>query len=106
MEHSSNKLEYKVGLFIAAGLVGVMVTILLLGANKTFFTSYVHLKARFTEVSGLFPGSVVSLAGVPIGNVETIDFLESESKLEVDMKIDSKFAPRLTQGIVAEIRTQ
>ncbi|MEK7357323.1 MAG: outer membrane lipid asymmetry maintenance protein MlaD, partial [Bdellovibrionota bacterium] len=69
MEHSTNKLEYKVGVFIAMGLVAVMVTILLLGADKTFFTKYVHVKGHFTEVSGLFPGTVVSLAGVPVGNV-------------------------------------
>ena len=105
MEHSTNKLEYKVGVFIAMGLVAVMVTILLLGADKTFFTKYVHVKGHFTEVSGLFPGSVVSLAGVPVGNVDAIDFV-AENKLEVDMKIDAKFAFRLVKGTVAEIRTQ
>lgn len=106
MEHSTTKLEYKVGVFIAFGLVAVMVTILLLGADKTLFTRFVHVKGRFTEVSGLFPGSVVSLAGVPVGNVEGIEFVESENKLEIDMKIDSKFASRLVKGTVAEIRTQ
>jgi phospholipid/cholesterol/gamma-HCH transport system substrate-binding protein len=106
MEHSTNRLEYKVGIFIALGLVGVMVTILLLGADKTFFTKYVHLKANFTEVTGLFPGSVVSLAGVPVGNVESIDFVSSENKLELTMKIDAKFSPRLVKGTIAEIRTQ
>ena len=106
MEHSTTKLEYKVGVFIALGLVAIMVTILLLGADKTFFTRYVHLKAHFTEVTGLFPGSVVSLAGVPVGNVEKIDFVSAENKLELTMKIDSKFADRLVKGTVAEIRTQ
>ena len=106
MEQSSLKLQYKVGIFIAIGLIAIMVTVLLLGADKTFFTKYVHLKAQFTEVSGLFPGSVVSLAGMPVGNVEKIIFVDAQNKLEVDMKIDSQFAARLVEGTVAEVKTQ
>ena len=83
-----------------------MVTILMLGADKTLFTRYVHLKARFAEVNGLFPGSVVSLAGVPVGNVSDVTFVPGESKLELDLKIDRQFRGRLTEGTIAEVRTQ
>ena len=103
---SSTKLEYKVGLFIALGTLIFMVTILMLGADKTLFTRYVHIKARFTEVNGLFPGSVVSLAGVPVGNVQEIAFVPGQNKLELDLKIDRAFRGRLTEGVVAEVRTQ
>lgn len=106
MEQQSNRLEYKVGLFIALGLLALMITILMLGADKAFFTNYVHLKARFTEVQGLFPGSVVSLAGVPVGNVSKIDFVPAENKLEVELKINEIYATRLVEGTVAEIQTQ
>lgn len=102
----STKLEYKVGLFIAIGVLVFMVTILMLGADKTLFTRYVHLRARFTEVNGLFPGSVVSLAGVPVGNVQEITFVQGENKLELDLKIDRAVKNRLNQGMIAEIRTQ
>jgi phospholipid/cholesterol/gamma-HCH transport system substrate-binding protein len=103
---ASTKLEYKVGLFIAAGALLFMATVLMLGADKTLFTRYVHIKARFTEVNGLFPGSVVSLAGVPVGNVQAIVFVNGENKLELDLKIDRAFQPRLTDGMIAEVRTQ
>ncbi len=102
----STILEYKVGVFIAAGMLAFMVSILMLGADKTLFTRYNHIKARFTEVNGLFPGSVVSLAGVPVGNVEAIVFVPGENKLEIDLKIDRSFAPRLVEGMIAEVRTQ
>lgn len=106
MEKNSVRLEYKVGLFIVIGLVAVMATILLLGGQKTFFTRYTHIKARFSEVSGLFPGSVVSLAGVNVGNVEEILFVANDNKLEVTLKIDRKFEDRLVEKTIAEVRTQ
>lgn len=100
------KLEYKVGLFIAIGLVALLASILMFGGSKAVFTRYVDIKARFTEVQGLFPGSVVSLAGVPVGNVKDIEFVPSENKLEITMKINAIYADRLVQGTTAEVRTQ
>ncbi len=102
----STKLEYKVGIFLAIGALVFMVSILMLGADKTLFTRYVHLRARFTEVNGLFPGSVVSLMGIPVGNVDSIVLVPNENKLEIDLKIDRSFAPRLIEGTIADIRTQ
>ena len=106
MDPQSKKLEYKVGIFIAVGLIAGMAAILMLGGSKIFFTRYVHLHAKFTEVSGLFPGSVVSLAGLPVGNVSDIDFADAQNKLNVKMKINSEFKNRLVDGTIAEIRTQ
>ncbi|RYZ72832.1 MAG: MCE family protein [Proteobacteria bacterium] len=106
MEKNSLRLEYKVGIFIVVGLIAVMATILMLGGQKTFFTSYTRLNARFGEVSGLFPGSVVSLAGLPVGNVEDIKFSGADNKLDVTLKIDRKFEKRLVEGTIAEVRTQ
>jgi len=106
MEQQASRLEYKVGLFIAIGLLVLLVSILFLGGDKVLFTRYIALSARFTEVQGLFPGSVVSLAGVPVGNVQHITFVTSENKLEVQMKINRSFADRLVEGTVAEIKTQ
>jgi phospholipid/cholesterol/gamma-HCH transport system substrate-binding protein len=106
MEYSPAKLEVKVGIFVASGILAMIVAIILLGGDKSLFTKYTHLKVHFSEVQGLFPGSVVSLAGVPVGNVEKIDFGAADSKLEVTLKINNHFATRLVQGTSAEIRTQ
>ena len=106
MEHNSLKLEYKVGLFIGVGLLVMMVSILMLGGDKVLFTRYDYLRARFTDVQGLFPGSVVSLAGVPIGNVKEIQFVPSENKLEITLKINHMYHDRLVEGVVAEVKTQ
>jgi len=106
MEQQPLNLQYKVGLFIGAGLAAVMAAILLLGANKALFARYVYLHARFNEVQGLFPGSVVSLAGIPVGNIEAIKFVAEQNKLDVSMKISQQYAHRLVEGTTAEVRTQ
>ncbi|MCM2280338.1 MAG: MlaD family protein [Bdellovibrionaceae bacterium] len=106
MENASTRLQFKVGVFVAIGLCVLMGSILVLGGNRVVFTRYLHVRAQFSQVQGLFPGSVVSLAGLPIGNVKKIDFVPSQNKLEVEMQIDRAFSNRVHQGTTAEIRTQ
>lgn len=106
MENHPLNLQYKVGLFIGAGLLVGMISILLLGGDKAFFTRYMRLSAHFSEVQGLFPGSVVSLAGIPVGNIESIYFVPDTNALNVVMKINKAFQDRLVEGTNAEVRTQ
>lgn len=106
MENASGRLQYKVGLFVAISLIAAMASILALGGNRAVFTRYLHLRAQFGQVQGLFAGSVVSLAGLPIGNVKKIYFVPGENKLEILMQIDQEFRHRLRAGTTAEIRTQ
>ena len=105
MNRQITKLEYKVGAFVAVGLVLAMASILILGGNRIAFTRYLRVQSYFEEVQGLFPGSVVSLAGLPVGNVERIEFSPDQSKLRVVMTIDRRFAPRITEGTTADVRT-
>ncbi len=106
MENASTRLQYKVGLFVAIGLAALAGSILALGGGRVMFTRYLHVRAQFSQVQGLFPGSVVSLAGLPVGNVKRIEFVPSDNKLEIEMRIDRSFSDRLREGTSAEIRTQ
>lgn len=106
MENASLRLQYKVGAFVGAGLILLMVSILVLGGDKAFLTRYVNLYANFNDVQGLFPGSVVSLAGLSVGNVKSIEFIPGDNKLKVEMKVARQFMGRIHQGTIAEIRTQ
>lgn len=106
MEKISKRLEYKVGLFVGLGLIAILVSILLLGGNRMVFTRYANFHTPFSEVQGLFPGSVVSLAGLPVGNVSEITFSSETNQLEVHFRVDAKFTQKITAGTKAEIRTQ
>lgn len=105
MESNSNH-QIKVGIFLTIGLVTILTSIFFLGADKALFTSYVRLHGHFQEVQGLAAGSVVSLSGVNVGNIEAIEFLSEKNALDVRMKINEEFLPRITKSARVEIRTQ
>jgi phospholipid/cholesterol/gamma-HCH transport system substrate-binding protein len=58
------------------------------------------------ESSGLGVGAVVQIAGLPSGNVVALDFDTATDKVIVTLKVDRKYAPKITEGSRASIRTQ
>lgn len=103
---ANSKTQMKVGIFLVVGLVVIMTSIFMLGADRALFRSYIYLHAHFDQVQGLAEGSVISLSGVNVGNVERIDFQPETNSLDLVMKIDKKYAAKLTEGAQVEIRTQ
>jgi phospholipid/cholesterol/gamma-HCH transport system substrate-binding protein len=90
--------ELRVGLLV---LIAIAVLILLiLNASGTLnpFASHIHLRARFSDASGLREGSEVRLAGVRIGKVDHIRLLSpsevgsgpNPQKVEAFLTIESK----------------
>lgn len=96
----------KVGTFAVFGLVVILGSILLLGGNRSLFEKTIHLHVLFDQVQGLNEGSVVSLSGIVVGNVEKVEFVPSEGKVNVTMRIASKHHSTIHKGTQAEIRTQ
>ncbi|MEZ0392572.1 MAG: MlaD family protein [Pseudobdellovibrionaceae bacterium] len=97
--------QMKVGLFVALGAVILASSIFLVGGNQLLKT-HVRLYSDFESVQGLSEGSVVSVSGITVGNVEKFIFLPEQNKLRVEMKVDAEFLSRITDGSSAEIRTQ
>lgn len=50
-----------------------------------------RLEARFENVGGLKPGAPVSMAGVTVGRVESIDYDMDDFKAVVRLRIDGRF---------------
>lgn len=50
-----------------------------------------RLEARFENVGGLKPGAPVSMAGVTVGRVESIDYDMGDFKAVVRLRIDGRF---------------
>lgn len=98
--------QIKVGLFLAAGLSVLLVTIFMLGSNKSMFQEVMLVHSYFDSVQGLNKGAVVSLAGVKVGNVDTIEYNESKNLVQVTMRVDSDYQNKLKSDSRVEIRTQ
>lgn len=99
------KSQIKTGVFVLCGLVLTMFSVFMVGGDS-IFKSYSYLYVDFEQVTGLNSGSVVSLSGLNVGNVEGIEFKENEKKLRVRLKVDSAYLGRVTKDSLAEVRTQ
>src|SRR6185312_17545759 len=98
--------QIKVGIFAAIGLVLFCLSVILLGGDKFFFSRTYILKIHMNQVQGLGKGSVVSLSGVPVGNIEEIDFIPNNPEVEVVLTLQKAVESRITDGPMASVETQ
>lgn len=103
---SSFKQEIKVGIFVLLGLVVGMGSILLLGGDQMFLRPKYKLYVTFDQVQGLARGSIVSLAGLPIGNVSNLDFKSDSRSIRITMNLDRSYSDRITDLSYATVKTQ
>lgn len=62
----------KVGAFVFAGVVLATASVFLIGDNRRAWDRKVTFNARFNDVVGLKPGSVVRMGGIDVGSVTTV----------------------------------
>lgn len=72
--------DLRVGIFVIGALM--LTAFLILNSTGTFnpFEKKLRLKARFVSADGLHSGADVQLAGVSVGKVESVRFLEPDSE--------------------------
>ncbi len=104
--NSKGATEVKVGIAVGAALLLFIVTVVLLGGNKSMFSSTYILKVPFDHVDGLNPGSLVRVNGYQVGSVHDIQFSAEDQKIIVYVKILKKFQSRITKDSEASLRTQ
>ncbi len=103
--------ELWVGLFVAAGIVALVILAFKVGnlATAQVLDGYT-ISARFENVGGLKVKSAVTLAGVPIGRVKNITVDRDRYQAVVEMEIDGRYknipkdssASILTSGLLGE----
>jgi phospholipid/cholesterol/gamma-HCH transport system substrate-binding protein len=98
--------EIKVGIAVGAALLLFIITVVLLGGDKSIFSSTYTLKIPFDRIDGLAAGSVVRVSGYQVGNISDIQFSEKDEKLIVYVKILKKFQPKITRNSQAGLKTQ
>ena len=94
----------KLGLFVLAGLVFLIVTLYMIGKNRNLFGSTFTIKASMNTVNGLMPGNNVRFKGIDVGTVKQIE-LAGDSSILVVMVIDDKVRPYIRQNSIASIGT-
>jgi phospholipid/cholesterol/gamma-HCH transport system substrate-binding protein len=75
--------EIRVGLFVAIGIVLFVITLLVIGAERSQFENRVHYKVALTNANGIGRGTQVRMAGLGIGQVEDTLFPDDLSRKRV-----------------------
>jgi len=86
METNSN-FRAKLGVFVAIGLILLIVGIFYIGKQKHLFSPVVSLKTTFKDIGGLEVGNNVRFAGINVGTVDNIE-ISNDTTVTVNLIID------------------
>ena len=99
-------LEIQVGIFVFAGILLSMLSILMLGGGNFIFQRTYELYANFPEVSGLTSGGAIRSGGIKIGRVAGVEFANNYNEIRVKMVIQNEFKNRIKKDSTVRISTQ
>jgi phospholipid/cholesterol/gamma-HCH transport system substrate-binding protein len=95
----------KLGLFVLAGLLVLVILLYMIGRNREFFGSSFVIKAHFQNVQGLASGNNVRYGGIEIGTVSKVKIL-NDTLIEVSMIVDNDMKQYIRKNAVASIGTE
>lgn len=87
--------ELRVGILVAAMLALVVVAVMTLGGRLGVFEKKYPLYTAMPSVSGLTPGAPVRLAGVDVGSVDAIRFMEASERDSIAQRLLSAYGDSL-----------
>ena len=92
----------RLGLFVSAGLLILIVSLYLIGKNQNFFGSNFNVRVRFNNISGLVTGNNVRYSGIQAGTVSKIQVMD-DTTIEVTLLINKKIKPYIHRNTIAAI---
>ena len=98
-----NSVEIMVGIFVIVGLLCVAYMTVRLGKLDVLGGKYYTLKAQFSSITGLKPGSSVEMLGMQIGQVKAFSMDQENQMAIVEMKIKGDI--KIYDDAIASIKT-
>ncbi|MBC7884124.1 MAG: MCE family protein, partial [Saprospiraceae bacterium] len=86
------KFKFRLGLFIAGGLLLFVLVIFIIGKQKHLFNPVFKLTSYFHNVSGLQVGNNIRFLGINVGTVDNISII-NDSMVKVDMIVKTDVKP-------------
>ncbi|MFO1451406.1 MAG: outer membrane lipid asymmetry maintenance protein MlaD [Opitutaceae bacterium] len=100
---NTRNIEISVGLFVLIGFAALTFLAISVAGGGLGRVGMQVVTARFTNASGLKPGSTVRVAGVPVGEVKSIVLKRDDLSAWVTFRIESDL--NLSDDTVAAIRS-
>jgi len=105
MTMAKEKTNYiKLGIFVTAGLVLLVVGLYFIGSNKNLFGNTIKLSAVFKDVNGLKEGNNVRYGGIDVGTVDKI-LINGDTVIKVEMVLEERMKGVIRKNSVASIGT-
>ena len=102
----SKTMEFGVGLFMLAGIIGlVFLGLRVSGLTLSAPSDTFRLEANFANIGGLKPRARVTMAGVAVGRVEAIELDTEWYDARVVLSLNSDLEGQLSQDTTAAILT-
>lgn len=92
----------KLGLFVVAGSIILMVGAYMLGNQQNMFSSTFEITTRFKNVNGLQEGNNVRFSGIQVGTVSKI-VMENDTSVRVHMIIEDDVRQHLRRNAIAMV---
>lgn len=109
MEGKEFVIKFFAGIFFLVGLGLVLMVIFTIGKNRGFTQPKFQVEVLFRDVGGLIEGAPVQLAGVNVGTVSDINFLEKQfqgRRIRVRLNIFDKYRRQMEQKVRFVIKTE
>lgn len=94
----------KVGTLVIAGLLFLILTLYMIGKNRSLLGKTFTITAVVHNVNGLMPGNNVRFKGIDVGTVESIE-ITNDSVISVIMIIEKKMKPFIKKNAIVSIGT-
>ena len=96
----NSNLEKIIGLFVFMSLGILVIVFLLIGTRHNIFGGRYLVHTVFDQGYGLKAGAPVNIAGVEVGNVESVHF-NDQNKIDVTASIQKKYKSKIRQNSIA-----
>lgn len=96
----------KVGVFVAIGVLLIMVSIALLGGPTSFLTKNYVYSIKFNSAEGVIPGAKVVLAGIQVGVVSKVEYSPTDRVVTVEISVPKDYTGWIKSDSYAELTTQ
>lgn len=101
--------QFLAGVFFFVGIFLILMFIFFLGRDKGLAQAKFQVVVLYRNVGGLMEGAPVRLAGVNVGSVDNIDFLEQEvdsRRVKVTLNIFSRYKKQLERNLKFAVKTE
>lgn len=99
--------KLKIGLTVFIGIAVFIVLMFIVGSESNTFTPTYSINMFLPNIEGLANGSMVSLGGLKIGSIASMEFGQQNGQtgITVTMKLRKTYQSQITTGSIAAIKT-